>query len=245
MSMTRASPPDPRVETKRSRTGWIVAVAFIGGLVVLAAAWRFTPLARLADPAIVVHYRDQVRDLPLAPLVVAVAFMISGFFAAPATLMIGATMLLFGPVVGALYAWLGMLANGSLIFAVTRRSARDVVERWLAKRAGGRADLFSRGLAEHGFVAVLLMRLLPVPYTLQNVAVGTSRIGWVDFLGGTALGVLPVIAVMAGVTTEFDAWLDDPAGSRLALLTVAVVAAFVFVAWLARWAARRIAARGH
>jgi uncharacterized membrane protein YdjX (TVP38/TMEM64 family) len=226
-----------------ARVPRVVALVFVVCLVALAVVWRVTPLARIADPGVVAAYREQVRGLPLAPVVAIGVFVIASFIAAPATLMIGATMLLFGALPGAVYAWLGMMASGSLIFGIARMTARDVIDRWLARRAGSWLDTTSGRLQRRGFMAVGLMRLTPIPFVLQNVMAGASRIHFADFAGGTAVGILPVIALMAGVTTEFDAWLADPDWRRLAWLALAVAVA-LGVGWLLRrWAGRRAVGR--
>jgi phospholipase D1/2 len=225
--------------TLRIATGVLLLAAVIAGIV----AWRLTPLAQLADPAVVTGWRDRVRDLPAAPLAVVAVFVAAGFVGTPSTLLIGATTLLFGPLAGACYAWLAMLASGSVIFAIARGAARGSVDRWLAARAGSRFDTFGRSLERRGLVAVALMRLTPLPFTLQNVLAGALRIRYADFVAGTAIGILPVIALMAGVTTEFDAWLAHPEWRRLALFAFALLVALAIGWWLTRWAARRSARR--
>jgi uncharacterized membrane protein YdjX (TVP38/TMEM64 family) len=229
----------PLPATTRTRSRFVLAIALLVVLVALAVAWRVTPLARFGDPGTIAAYRDQVRDLPLAPVWVVLVFVVGNFVAAPATLMIGATTLLFGPAFGAAYAWLGMMVSGSLVFALTRLAARRSIDEWLARRAGSWVDVFGRRLQRRGFVAVMLMRFTPVPFTLQNVLAGASRIGYADFAGGSAVGILPVIALMAGVTTEFTAWLADPQWSRLAMLIGAVVVAIAAGWALRRWAVGR------
>ena len=208
-------------------------------VVLLAVAWRVTPLARLADPHALAVYEQSVRDWPLAPLVAIAAFVVGGLIAAPATLMIGATTLLFGAWPGSAYAFGGMLVNGLVVYAIGRSTARGLVDDWLAKRAGSKLDSFNRRLGQRGFVAVALIRLTPIPYTVQNLMAGASRIGLGDFVVGTALGIVPVIALMAGVAAEFDAWLMHPDRNRLLMLVGAAVA-MLLIGWaLRRWAVRR------
>ena len=208
-------------------------------LVVLAVAWSLTPLARLFDPRVLVVYEQQIRDWPLAPLAIVAAHVLSGLIATPGTLMIGATVLLFGAWPGALYAFAGMLANGITVYAIGRFAARDAVDQWLARRTGSRLDSLNRQLSRRGFVAIALIRLAPIPYSLVNVVAGASRIGFADFVLGTAIGILPVISLLTGVVSWFEAWLEHPAWSGL-LVLIGVALAVLAIAWpLRRWAVGR------
>ena len=231
--------PAPLAEEVRSRTRLIVAIALLVALVGLAAAWSLTPLARVFDPLVLASYEREARAWRFAPLVVVALYIAAGFVAAPATLMIGATALVFGAWPGSAYAFLGMMCNGIVMFLIARYAARDLVEQWLARRPDSRLDAFNRRLARRGFLAMVLMRLTPLPYTAQNVLAGGSGIRIADFVFGTAIGILPVIAVMAGIATEFDAWLAHPDWTRLVTL-VAVAIALIAGAWsLRRWATRQ------
>ena len=233
-----ALPSSPRTSRIRFGIAALIAVA----LIALAAAWSLTPLSRVLDPHVLAGYEHQVRDWPMAPLVIVVVHLLSGLIATPATLMIGATVLLFGAWPGSLYAFVGMLANACLIYAIGRFAARGMVDDWLARREGTALRDFNARLSRRGgFVAIALIRLTPIPYSLQNLVAGASRIGFADFILGTSLGILPVIGLMAGVATEFDAWLEHPAWGRL-LALVGVAIAVVVVAWsLRRWAVRKSA----
>jgi uncharacterized membrane protein YdjX (TVP38/TMEM64 family) len=217
----------------------VIAIAVVVALVGLALAWTLTPLDRIFEPGVVMAYRDRIRALPFAPLAAIAAFVVGGFVAAPATLMIGATVLLFGPLNGPLYAMIGLLSSAIATCAVVRLLVRDSVDAWLATRRGSWVESFRRTIERRGFLAIILMRLTPTPFLLQNLVAGVSRIGLVEILIGTAIGVIPVITVMAGVTMQFDAWLAHPDWTRLLLLIGAGVLMVAILWRLRRWAARR------
>jgi phospholipase D1/2 len=238
----QASPAQVSV-IRRSRTRLIGMIAIGVLLVGLAIAWSVTPLAQVLDPRKLAGIEQQLRNWPFAPFAVIAIFVASGLIATPATLMIGATVLLFGTWPGILYAFAGMLANGTVVYAIGRFGARDMVDEWLARRSGSRLDAFNRRLGQRGFIAVALIRLTPIPYSLQNVLAGASRIGYPDFLLGTAIGILPVIALMTGLATEFDAWASHPDWGRLLALFAAAIAV-IAIGWsIRRWAARHRAGR--
>ena len=230
------SPSERAAIASRARATVIALIAVM--LIALAIAWSVTPLSRVFDPHVLAAYEHQVRDWPLAPLVIIAIHVVSGLIATPGTLMIGATVLLFGAWPGSLYAFVGMMANAVVVYAIGRFAARATVDRWLARHADSRLGHLNRQLARRGFLAMALIRLTPIPYSLVNVIAGASRIGFLDFVLGTAIGILPVIALLAGVAAEFDAWIEHPAWGRLFAL-VAVGLAVVAIAWsLRRWAVR-------
>ncbi len=208
--MTRTTPRRTRVRLA------LVALAVIG-LFALAATWAFSPLARALDLHAIESHAQQVRAWPLAGPVAIGLFVVGGLVAAPSTLMIGATVVLFGAWPGVPYAFVGMMLNGILIYTLGRHAARDLVDAWLARRAGSKLNDFNRLLARRGFVAIALIRMTPIPYTLQNVMAGAARVTVADFLLGTSIGLIPVFVVMTIIATGLGRWLTAPTPASLAI----------------------------
>ena len=213
-----------------------VAAALLIGL---ALAWTVGPLADAVDPRRLAAAAARLRDWPYAPLVVAVVFVLACLVGAPGSLLIGTTVLLFGPLRGALYAYADMLLSGSVIYVIGRHAARGAVDDWLATRTDSRWSSFNARIAQRGLIACALTRLTPIPYPIQNVLLGASRIGYRDFLLGTMLGLIPVMLLMAGLGTQFNAWMAAPDLTHLALLIAALLVALAIVWWLGRRVLRR------
>ena len=88
----------------------------------------------------------------------------------------------------------GTLMAASITFSLGRTIGRRPLRRWL----GRRAQLLERQLERRGIVAVALIRKVPiVPFTLVNMLIGASGLTYRDFIVGTAIGMLPGIAVFA------------------------------------------------
>ena len=211
-----------------------LALLLVAALIALAAFWSFSPLARSFDVHAIAAHAQQVRSWPMAPLAAIALFVAGGLVAAPGTLMIGATVVVFGPWPGALYAFVGMMANGLVVYAIGRYAARDMVDAWLARRTGSKLDGFNRLLARRGIVAVALMRVTPLPYSLQNVMAGVARIRLADFVLGTPIGLIPVFVVMTSLATGFDRWLANPAWGGFAVLLSIALAGAALLWWLKR-----------
>src|SRR6185369_6885334 len=72
-------------------------VAFGAVLIALALLWLDTPLREWADIPRLVAAAHALGDSPLAPLAVLAAFVAGGLVVAPVNVLIGATMIVFGP----------------------------------------------------------------------------------------------------------------------------------------------------
>jgi uncharacterized membrane protein YdjX (TVP38/TMEM64 family) len=84
-----------------------------------------------------------------------------------------------------------------------------------------------------------LLRLLPVaPFTVVNLVAGASELRFRDFLLGSAIGMLPGIALLAVFGDWLGDWLRRPDGANLAVL-VAVALAVITLALVLGWWARR------
>ena len=114
----------------------------------------------------------------------------------PVTLLIAASGIAFGPVLGFAYAALGAFSSAAFSFYVGRTVGREPVRRL----GGPYLNRISRRLARSGIVAVTLLRLLPIaPFTLVNVVAGAMQLRFRDFFAGTVLGMTPGIVLMTRI----------------------------------------------
>ncbi len=134
------------------------------------------------------HVHNRIRSFgPWAP---AVYFLIYGqpIVPLPASVMILAGGLAFGPVKGTLLALVSATCRACGQFGIARLLGRDTVEKLLR----GKAAAFDAQIAENGFRTVLLVRLIPnLPLDMQNYAFGFSRVRFVPYAVATFLGLAP------------------------------------------------------
>jgi phosphatidylserine/phosphatidylglycerophosphate/cardiolipin synthase-like enzyme/uncharacterized membrane protein YdjX (TVP38/TMEM64 family) len=200
-------------------------------LALLALAWRFTPLHEWLAVDRLVAWGESLRGHPWTPLGVAAAFVGGGLIAFPLLLLIAVTAIVFGPLLGAIYAAGGAMLSATATFAIGRRLGRETVRRL----AGRRINALSQRLAQHGLLAVAFIRMLPVaPFSIVNVVAGASHIGWRDFLLGTLLGLLPGIAALTVFVDRALAAIREPSVGSFALLGLAVVVIFGLLRLLQR-----------
>ena len=132
----------------------------------------------------------QWYSFPLTVLV----FILLAFVGMPQWVLIGAAVLVFGPVLGGAISWVATLVSALLNFALGRAMGRERLQRRLGERAKRWVDRVS----EEGMMAALIVRLVPVaPFVLINMAAGASNMKARDFAIGTAIGIIPKIAAIA------------------------------------------------
>jgi len=240
--MTAAAPHAPRDDARpprKTRRLWLAALA--AGVLALAAgaawlAWAPSPLPSAAE---LVAQAQRSRASPLAPAFVLLAFVAGGLVVFPVNLLIAATLVVFGPFLGGVYALLGSLASAAVLHALGRR----LPQRQVARLLGARGERLRRRIVGYGLLAVAIVRILPLaPYSVVSFVAGAARVRRAPYAAGTALGMLPGITLYALFVDRALAALADPhplmwlAAAGAALLVVA--AALAARRWQAR-AARR------
>jgi uncharacterized membrane protein YdjX (TVP38/TMEM64 family) len=132
----------------------------------------------------------------LGVLALAAAYALAALLALPLSPLALVAGLLYGPLWGLAVAWPSTLGGATLAFLagryVFRAAAMRLASRWPPFAAVNEA------VRENGLRLVFLIRLSPVlPGNLLNYAFGASRVRRRDFVGGTALGIVPVTALYA------------------------------------------------
>jgi uncharacterized membrane protein YdjX (TVP38/TMEM64 family) len=110
--------------------------------------------------------------------------------------------LLFGPLVGALGAFIGATTGASIIFLI----ARSALGGWLVRRAGPFAEKLADGFRRGAFSYLLFLRLIPLfPFWLVNIAPALFGVRFALFVGATVIGIIPLTFAFA----LFGAGLDS------------------------------------
>ena len=233
--MASSDAPEPKCRGRSATALDLVRIALpVVVLCALALAWRFSPLGD--SPEGVRELLLRLREVPAAPAVVVTVFVVGGLVVAPVSLLILATVIVFGPLWGSLYALAGSLASASVVYGIGRLLGRGPLERLL----GDRADTLADRLGRHGLLTVAVARNLPVaPYSVVNLVAGASPVSFGDYFWGTALGFLPGLIGLALVGDNLERFLTDP-GEASVLGLVGLVLALAVVAFFAgRWLRRR------
>ena len=207
----------------------VLAVAAICGLCIAAWQWILvTPMNPAQVSAWAEPYRHAWYTLPMVML----AFIALGLF--PVLLLITATGIAFGPVLGPIYALAGCLASASIGFAVGRWLGVRRVE-----RLGGEwTKRVTRALHRNTTLAVFFVRKVPAPFTLVNIAIGASTVRYLDFIVGTLLGMGVMVIALAGFGYQLTQALRNPSPATLGGAAL-FVGAPLTLAWYINRALRR------
>ena len=165
--------------------------------------------------------RHEWYALPLVMLAFVVLAVV------PVMLLIAATGIAFGPVLGPIYAMAGCLASGSVGFVIGRWMGLRRVQRL----GGARIAPITSTLRRNGTLAVFLLRKVPAPFLLANIVVGASSVRYRDFLIGTILGMGVFVVALAGFGYHLTTAIHNPSAANVmgALLFVSVP---LTLAWL-------------
>lgn len=176
------------------------------------------------------------RDSPLAGAVVVVAFLAASLTMFPLSVLVVLAGLLFGPVWGFVYSFIGTLAGSVVTFWLGRRLGRDA----LLRHGGTRLQRLSRYLAGRGIRTMTLVSLLPLaPFTLTNMMAGAFRIRFRDYMLGTIIGLTPGLAGIILLGSQLGTLLTAENRRELIWGAGGIVVAIALLYGLKRYADRR------
>ncbi|MGF1456899.1 MAG: TVP38/TMEM64 family protein [Alphaproteobacteria bacterium] len=178
---------------------------------------------------------DAARESPWAAALVTGSYVLLNFAGVPQFLLVGATVIVFGPWLGFVYAWFGTLVSSSVGFWLGHFFGAELLRRF----GGARVNRISERFARRGALAAATVRVVPAgPAILVNMAFGMSHVSYGKFLLGTGLGIFPKVGLIALVGEGVFGLLS---GGNL--MVVGSIAGLVMV-WLgAFWFMKRSARR--
>jgi len=124
-----------------------------------------------------------------------VATIVAGvFLPIPKIVLLGLGGMLFGSWYGFIWAWLGQILGMSVLFIVVR-SGFQALARGLVHQHVEAARRLDAQLEQRGVSMVAALRLFYFMGTPLSIMLATTRVRLRDFVAGTAIGVIPAIAV--------------------------------------------------
>ncbi|MGZ3240961.1 MAG: VTT domain-containing protein, partial [Burkholderiaceae bacterium] len=220
-------PEDARKPVPRRFVRWGILALL---LALIGVAWRYTPLRDWVNLATLVALARNLESLPFTPVAILLGYMIAGLLV-PITLLIAATGIVFGPVVGAVYAIAGSLVSATTSYWLGYWLGRDTVRSLVGKRI----NRLNKRIAQRGIIAVMIIRILPVaPFTIINVVAGASHLLFRDYLIGTLLGMTPGILLTVTFIHNLTEVIRHPSAGTVAVLALVATLLIGFAALLQR-----------
>ncbi len=206
------------------------------GVLTLAAAWRWGGLADWLTMQQAEQTASWIEQSAFSPLLVILAYVIGGLLMVPVTLLIIATVSVFGPWYGAGYALLGAELSAIVSFALGHLLGNEALRRI----AGSRVNRISTAIARRGVLTIITLRIVPVaPFSVINVIAGATAIRLRDFALGSFLGMIPGVVSIAILADRLVASLRDPSPQSILVLLAAIVLVILTLFGLRQWSRRK------
>jgi len=169
-------------------------ILLIAALII--TAWRLGYF-NLKNPQHLTKAADKAHDVPwLGPIFVAAYASIAAFAAPVSPLAYGAGAI-FHTLRGSIFVWIGSMIGAIAGYWLARGVWAGTAHRLLGRYQNKLNEIKRSNV----FLTTLRLQLLPiVPFGVFNYAAGASRLSFLPFILGTAIGVIPgtVAAVYAG-----------------------------------------------
>jgi phospholipase D1/2 len=223
---------------KKRGPAWGKLAFMLVGVALLAAAWRWTPLAEIVTVENVLRWTRAVRDTWWAPIAMVAAYTPGSLVLFPRPVLTLVAVMSFGVLFGLVWATLGVLLAALATYGLGRLMKRETVRRL----AGDNFEKAGKLLREHGVLAVFGANMLPTPpFAVQNMIAGAARIPLWKFMAGTSLALLPGIIAWTVFGDQLANAMDESGKVNYWLIGGAVVLLVVFTFVARRWLARRLA----
>lgn len=235
-----ADPPEPpsedeftqfiaSVENVNRNKGVLYWLILVIVLIVLGSLlWHSLDVLELLRGRDVEQFVLSIHGSPLGWLTILSLYIVASILMVPITFLVASTSFIFGGFWGFTYSLLGSLVSAGVFFAVGRRLGAQV----FAKYLGGITEKVRSYLSSRELVSVTIIRMLPIAhYHVVNLVCGSLRLRFLDFILGTALGMLPGILAFSILGDTFRDMLEDPSLQDMVVF-VGVFAFISSMAWL-------------
>lgn len=162
-------------------------------------AWRND----LSSLAVAQQLIGVLSNSAYGPLLFIALYMLRPLLLFSAALLSIAAGFVFGPVWGVVYTLIGSNSSATVAYVVGRFFGRGLLT---GAQATSLVQRYAERLRSNSFVAVMIMRLIFLPYDLVNYLAGFLRIDYRAFITATILGSIPgtFAFVLAGASIQGD-----------------------------------------
>ena len=187
----------------------LLKIAIVVVLAAIVLGIWFSPLRAHLNRDDIRAAVGQLRGLWYGPIVFILVFAASCVIALPALIFVLSAGVIWGWQLGSVYTFAGGLLGATASYFVGRFLGEGVLERF-----GRVGRLVTKQVDHAGFKSLLVLRLIPgIPFAVLNYGAGVARVALPDYLGATAIGMLPSVfvftycadALFSGTMTEGDA----------------------------------------
>lgn len=228
--MSRAPRHDGDAAPSQSKLTWLIPLGLLALIGALYAFWpAFQSFAdeayRVAASGDQARLQTWVQGFGPWGFVVILALMLAQTVLAviPSILMMVVAVLAYGPWVGGLLAWGGLLFAASFAYGIGRSLGPVTVDRVVGAKTERKVTRF---VERYGVWGIIAARVAPAISTdAVSFVAGLVRMGYVRFIAATAAGTLPLTVLIAWLGEEYTRL-------KTGLIWVSVVSLVLFVGYV-------------
>jgi uncharacterized membrane protein YdjX (TVP38/TMEM64 family) len=161
----------------------LVAVLIGTGFVLV----RFTPVGEYFERDRLIALLDDLHDRPWTPFALVASYGVTTPIGLPASPLVMAGGMVFGPVLGSVYNILGLMLGAMSAFWIGRGLGRDAV----VQLAGPKLRRAEAVFQKHSFWPLVQSRFLPIPFPVVSYAAALAGVSGTRFFVTTLIGMVP------------------------------------------------------
>lgn len=200
--------------------------SLIALLVIAAGASFLATHAEWVSPERISTFLEDARGTVWAFPLVCLIYVVGGLIMFPVTVLSLATTAVFGALWGPIYAMIGALLSGAVLYWLGNLFGMKSLRKYLGERIRN----VVRRIEDTGVSGVVVIRLTPIaPYSLVNLAAGIVSLRFFDFMAGTFLGLLPGLVAKGFLGDSLMQVLLNPSSKNFAYVTGGIVLWLILV----------------
>ncbi|MFC1667790.1 TVP38/TMEM64 family protein [Chlamydiota bacterium] len=133
--------------------------------------------------------RDKINAIGIwGPVLYCIFYVIRPLILFPAGVLSASAGVIWGLLKGYIILQIAANISSTIEFLMARYFARGVIEKMMK----GKSVKIDKAIEKHGFLTVLLIRLIPnVAWDIQNFSLGLTKVTFRDYFFATLIGILP------------------------------------------------------
>ncbi len=134
-------------------------------------------------------FKEKVNSFGIwGPVLYVIVYLLRPLILFPAGVLSASAGLIWGPAKGFFILQIGANISAVAEFLLARYFGREIIKKYLK----GKMTNLDEKIEKHGFLTVLLIRLIPnVAWDIQNLSLGLTKVKFRDYFFATLIGIMP------------------------------------------------------
>ncbi len=169
-------------------------------LLIFAIIWHIPPFCNYTDPSKLRSLFLRLEQSPFLYPSIILAFIVAGITMFPVTVLTTATALFVGIEKGLILSLTGCIVSAVFTFCVVRSLGSSAKEYLLSKE---KIKKLNKLISEDGVTSIMILRMVPIGYTIISVTAALSDIKFSKYILGTIIGVFPDLVLCIFLAGSF------------------------------------------